>query len=86
MSDRSSLREFAARNWRIAERDAASFFAGRRQERADESLRVSSLLWQHMKAVRPDWPDAASRAADLEQHIRIKALLDRANRSPDSLL
>lgn len=74
------MREFAARNWRIAERDATTFFAGRRQVRADESLRVSSLLWQHMKAVRPDWPDAESRAADLEHHIRIKALIDRASR------
>lgn len=83
MSDRSSLREFAARNWRVAERDAASFFAGRRLGCADESLRVSSLLWQHMKAVRPDWPDAVSRAADLEHHIRIKALIDRASRVPD---
>lgn len=83
MDNKSSLREFAARNWRIAERDSASFFAGRRQVRADESLRVSNLLWQHMKAVRPDWPDAVSRAADLEHHIMVKALIDRASRVPD---
>jgi hypothetical protein len=84
MSESDSIRAFAARNWRVADRDAGSFPAGRGQLRAQESLRVSGLLWQHMKAVRPDWPGAESRAADLEHHIRIKALLDRANRDPDS--
>jgi hypothetical protein len=35
-----------------------------------------------MKAVRPDWPDAASRAEDLDHHIQFQALIVRANRAP----
>ena len=54
MTDRDSLREYANRNWQIAERDKATFFAPRRPSGAEENLRMAHLLWQHMKAIHPD--------------------------------
>lgn len=82
MIDNDSLREFARRNWGIAEQDGTSFLACRQATAGDALLRAH-LLWQHMKAVRPEWPETASRAADLEHHIQFKALIDRANRASD---
>jgi hypothetical protein len=81
MNESDLLQEFAGRNWKVAERDTASFSAARRLG-DDDLLRRAHLLWRHMKAVRPDWPDAASRAEDLDHHIQFQALIVRANRAP----
>ena len=85
MIERDSLREYAGRDWRVAERSTAAFFAARRRLHGDETLRISGYLWQHVKAIRPDWPDVASRAADLENHLRFRALIDRVNRAATGL-
>ncbi|OGT80111.1 MAG: hypothetical protein A3H91_10185 [Gammaproteobacteria bacterium RIFCSPLOWO2_02_FULL_61_13] len=81
MIDTDSLRKFAGRNWKVAEQDTASSSAARRLG-DDDLLRRAHLLWLHIKAVRPDWPDAASRAEDLDHHIQFQALIVRANRAP----
>ena len=83
MLDSNSVREFARRNWAIAEQDAASFLVSRRATGSD-ALRAAHMLWRHMKAVRPEWPDAAARKEDFEHHIRFRALLIRASRAADS--
>ena len=85
MIDRGSLREYMNRDWRVAERSTAAFFAARRRLHGDETLRTAGHLWQHVKAIHPDWPDAASRAADLANHIRFRALIDRVNRAATGL-
>ena len=86
MSCDSDLREYAGRDWRRIESQDRAYWAERyRQFGGLETLRAAQVLWQHMKAVRPDWPTAAERAADLAQHIQLNALMDRASRALSSI-
>lgn len=49
---------------------------------AQRASRASFALWQHMRSVRPDWPTAAEREADLRHHIETQRLLARVPRVP----
>lgn len=73
--DPDELRAYAARDWGAPERLA-------REERArrptEEKVRIAIQLYEAAKATRPEWPDEATRRADLDSHLRVRALLDRA--------
>ena len=73
--DPAELRSYAARDWSAPERLA-------RRERAllpvAEKVRIAIELYEAARATRPDWPDEATRRADFEAHLRLRALLDRA--------
>jgi len=76
--EREAVRAFVDRN-RAAVADAkAGWWAGRDRQAA---LRTSWALWKHARTVRPDWPTAQERGADLDHHVSLKALLDRAARA-----
>jgi hypothetical protein len=47
----------------------------------DAAFRAVWALYLHAQAMHPGWPDERQRAEDLEHHIRLKKLLDRASRS-----
>ena len=47
----------------------------------DAAVRTSWALWGHARRVRPDWPTGEERQADLDHHVRLKAILDRAARA-----
>jgi hypothetical protein len=69
------LRRYARRDWGLVERLA-------RRERArlpiEQKVRLAIELYEAAKATRPEWPDDATRRADLEAHRRLKSLLERA--------
>jgi hypothetical protein len=73
--DPSGLRAYARRDWGAPERLA-------RQERArqpiEQKVRLAIELYEATRATRPDWPDEATRRADLASHLRVRALLDKA--------
>lgn len=73
--DPDELRAFASRDWASPERSA-------RQARAAlspaEKSRLAVALYESAKKTRPDWPTDADRKADLDTHLRVHALLDRA--------
>ena len=73
--DPDELRAYARRDWTIPERLA-------RRDRAmlpvAERVRIAIALYEAARATTPSWPDAETRRADFESHIRVKALLDRA--------
>ena len=73
--DPAELRAYAARDWNAPERLA-------RRERAhrpvEEKVRIAIELYEAMRRTRPDWPDEATRRADLENHLHLRHLLDRA--------
>jgi len=73
--DPDPLRAYASRDWGAPERLA-------REQRAKmpirDKVRVAIGLYEAAKATRPDWPDEGTRRADLESHLRLRALLDRA--------
>lgn len=47
----------------------------------DAAFRAVWALYEHVRTLRPDWPDEQQRAEDLQHHIRLKQLLDRASRA-----
>ena len=69
------LRRYAQRDWGAPERLA-------RPERAcasvDEKVRIAVALYEATRRMRPDWPDDATRHLDLQAHLRLRSLLDRA--------
>ena len=73
--DPDGLREYARRDWGAPERLA-------RRERArqpvEQKVRLAIEMYETSKASRPDWPDEATRQADLASHLRVRALLDKA--------
>ena len=76
MIKKEQIKAFAERDWgKIAELDSSYWASEYRCNGAVSSLKVADALRQHMKSVRPEWPDEAARAADLQHHIKMKRLL-----------
>jgi hypothetical protein len=76
--DAASTRRYLARGWAEAERLGGEHWAGRhRAEGHRATWAAACALLQHVRRLRPDWPGEAERAADLEQHLAWKALLER---------
>jgi hypothetical protein len=77
--DPAAVRGFVERDW---ERKAAlkrRYWAERyRREGARATLEASRALREHLEIVRPDWPTAEDRAADLRHHQAFIAMLARA--------
>jgi len=73
--DPSDLRVYANRDWSTVERLSRR---ARASASLEEKSRIAIELYEAAKATRPDWPDEATRRADLENHLRVKALLARA--------
>ena len=71
----TELREYARRDW-----GAPSRLARRRRAMlpVEHKVRLGIELYEAARATRPDWPDEVSRRADLANHRRVRALLDRA--------
>jgi hypothetical protein len=73
--DPDALRAYARRDWagpaRLARRARAALSV-------EERVRLSIELYEAARATRPGWPDEATRREDLEHHLRLRALLDRA--------
>lgn len=77
--DPSHLREYANRDWGAAERLDARHWRDEIASRgASATLEASQALRRHMELVRPDFPSAEERNADLQDHIAVKRMLDRA--------
>ena len=72
------LHAYARRGWAEA-RDLKrrAWAADAIEAGPDGGLAVSDQLWRHARSVDPSWPDAATRAKDLEHHRHLQALLLR---------
>jgi hypothetical protein len=42
------------------------------------TFEASQALWVHMRRLRPEWPSAEERRADLAHHVALKSAIDRA--------
>jgi hypothetical protein len=76
--DRDAIRAFALRDRAEVAAAKENWWAGRGRAVA---LRAARALWAHARSVRPDWPTARDRAADLAHHVALKERLDRAARA-----
>lgn len=73
---REDIRAFAGRDWAAIAEAKARFWAERKRSMTpDEALATAEMLRQHVLRVKPGWPDAEERAADLALHARISEAL-----------
>ena len=74
--DRNDVLAFARRDWeRLAESKMAYWLTHKSGLSASQILEAGDGLRRHAQAVRPDWPSAADRAADLAVHVRVSETL-----------
>ena len=73
------LRAYAQRAWHVLGALEQDHWARELDSRGPlATLEASQVLWAHMRRVRPDWPTAADRDADLADHVALKQIIDRA--------
>lgn len=73
--DPDDLRRYAARDWSAPERLARR---ARAAQSVEERVQLAIALYEAARKTRPGWPDEATRRADLEHHLRLKSLMERA--------
>ncbi|OGT30822.1 MAG: hypothetical protein A2W28_06665 [Gammaproteobacteria bacterium RBG_16_51_14] len=77
--NKHEIREFANRDWeRLSALDRIYWAKEYKRNGSAVIQKASQALWQHMKSIRPEWPDAQERRRDLDNHIALKKLLDQA--------
>ena len=77
--DRDTIRAFARRDWTLLERLDREHWTETYQRGGGEiGSRVAAGMAEYARRVRPDWPTAAERHRDLEDHIELKRRIDRA--------
>jgi len=74
------LRGYVARDWSAA-RDSKDEFWAQRIARLGpiEGLRIADELRRQVLLQNPGWPDADQRREDLQSHLRLSELLQRAS-------
>lgn len=78
---REDIRAYLDRDWdRVAEAKRVRWRERRDGLGAAEAVRVAAELYEHIRRVRPDWPSAESRRADLEHHLRLSERLRAVGR------
>lgn len=73
------VRAYARREWHLVEALDQEHWVRELSERGPlATFAASQALWEHMRALRPDWPSDDERRRDLADHIALKRLIDRA--------
>jgi hypothetical protein len=74
----ADIRDYVRRDWGLVRELKDRYWAERKRTLTpDEALSIADQLRQHAQALRPDWPDAQDRAADLQVHACVSASLRR---------
>ncbi|GAC1578524.1 MAG: hypothetical protein NVS3B20_09610 [Polyangiales bacterium] len=77
--DRSQVRAYLDRPWGLLDADAERQRASAYQTDPAWAWRIANGLRSEVCKANPTWPTAADRAADLEHHLHLRSLLDRAS-------
>ncbi|MCK6591637.1 MAG: hypothetical protein L6Q76_29125 [Polyangiaceae bacterium] len=78
MRDPAALLDFARRNWSEAERLKAIYWRDWKRRRGPAAgIRVADELRLQVLRMRPGWPSARERQADLAAHLRVIEALRR---------
>lgn len=72
----ADIRAFVERDWHAVELAKDEYWVDwKRGMTPADALRAGDALRRHALTVRPDWPDAADRAADRAVHLRVAEAL-----------
>jgi len=81
--ERSDILAFVHRDWQRLAGSKTAFWLDRTRDLAPEDfLAVGDQLRRYARAVRPDWPNDAERAADLAVHLRVTGALRAVSSRP----
>ena len=70
------------RDWGLLERLKEEQRVHRfRDQGAQATLEMAAALHEHARATSPGFPSEHARKEDLEQHVRLKQLLEQASRA-----
>lgn len=74
---KADLAAFAdRRRWEAVEEASAAHWLARKRELGPiGGIRDAADLWEAVRAVRPAWPTASDRDADVETHVRVSKTL-----------
>ena len=73
-----AIRAFVGRDRDAVDALKRAHHARRHREQGGAAgFAVGSVLLEHARRVRPDWPTPRDREADLAHHVALKSLLDR---------
>ena len=76
MVNAAGIRVFAHRDWASLGELKARFWTDRKRTMSpEEALGVGDSLRHDAQTLKPDWPNAAERAADLAVHRRVAEAL-----------
>ncbi|MCB9708135.1 MAG: hypothetical protein H6714_05060 [Myxococcales bacterium] len=76
--DDEHIRRFAKRSWAILSHlDRDHWTKEYARQGSSVTLAAARALWQHMRQVRPNWPNASERREDLAHHVILKEKLAR---------
>lgn len=79
--DRSEATAYLERDWSSARSLKNRFWAERKRAvKPEEALWIAEGLRQHVRLLRPEWPDDGQRQADLRTHTRVSEGLRRARK------
>jgi hypothetical protein len=81
----SDVRAYLDRDWSSVRDLKDTYWAERKRTLTPEAaLRIGDELRQHVRTLRPDWPDDQQREEDLQVHARVSELLRRVRASARS--
>lgn len=77
----AEIREYLARDWELIERVKTHQWIEQKAKLTPSAVFESgAALLEYARTVRPDWPNMTDRQADLDAHVRLADLLQRACR------
>ncbi len=77
--DAAGVTSFLQRDWELVERMKTEFWIAQKAAcTPSAAIRLGDELRRYVRGVRPDWPDAAERDADLAVHTRVSEALRHA--------
>lgn len=75
----ADVRAFLERPWGMLEAATQEHRAERVREDPEWAWHTAQALREDVCRLNPGWPTEADRARDLEHHVTLKALIDRAS-------
>jgi hypothetical protein len=76
----SDIQDFCARDWGLIERLKSDCWVEQKAAaNPSAAIELAAELFQYVRTLRPDWPNAIEREADLASHIRLAGMLHRVS-------
>ena len=73
------MKRFLERDWRLIEQaKSEQWMAQKAGMTPSAAMDLAGELLQYALNLRPDWPNSAERQADLDSHVRVAGILQRA--------